>query len=218
MSTENITAARMCWNASVSFNTFLLGAFATALAVGNGVIGARRGVFFMSFTSMQAVEAFLWSRMGDAAANRAGSIAGYLLLLLQPLAAVFGSEPPKQPDAWRPLRLAAAAYVALLLAGAAIWRPWSIVDFSARRAPNGHLAWDFIAALRPWMLAVWMSFLCFPFVYERDWVTLAFLLLTLAGTLYTYGRSGTWGSMWCWVSNLIAIVLLTRVFAKDLCA
>lgn len=202
----------MCWNASVSINTFLLGLFAMALAVGNGVTQPRRCLFFLSFVSMQLVEAFLWRNLGRPAANRAGSVAGYALLILQPLASLASAR----MDA-RTLALSAGAYVALVALALTAGRPWSSIDFSARRAADGHLAWGWLDRLPVWILLPWLFFFVFRFAYEREWLSLALVVGSLALVYATHARSGTWGSLWCWLANAVSIFLIAKVFYKDLC-
>jgi hypothetical protein len=36
-------------------------------------------------------------------------------------------------------------------------------------------------------------------------------------TYVMYSKTRTWGSMWCWVSNAVAFVLVAQVFWRGVC-
>jgi hypothetical protein len=196
----------MCWNASVSMNTYLLGLFATTLALSNGVITALQYAYYQSFMLMQLVEYFIWSYPS---LNRVMSQVGLLLVIAQPALSVLLTRDKRYVPA---LLLAYAACIAVLF----VAKPWSSIDFTSTRASNGHLAWnwlDFPVAL----MVVWVSFYFVRFAIDAEWVWLVISVGLVATIVVLYGPTRTWGSLWCWIVNLIALVLLYQVFKKDIC-
>ena len=198
----------MCWNASVSLNTYLLGVFASCLALFNGVIGVPAFLFMMSFVHMQLVEYFVWSQTFS---NRALSMAAFVLILVQPLVAVFEIE--RRRDLVVPL---ACAYCAFVLALLTVVYPWNKVDFRMVPAANGHLAWHWLK-FPSWCLLAWMAVLFAPVLLNKKYVRLAIGIGVVATIYVLYRDTYTWGSLWCWIANALSLYLIYKVFRKELC-
>lgn len=201
----------MCWNASVSLNTFLLGLFAVELGIFNGVVPITSAIFYMSFISMQLVEFFLWKNLNNKKANEFWSKVGLALILVQPIAALMCIG-VKNPVTWGMI----IAYLVFLSYVLLVVKPFSKVDFSSEKAPNGHLRWNWLQ-YPIWALAIWVGFLYFHELYKKEWLLALFNFALVGLIFFTYLQSGTWGSLWCWIANVISLYILWRVFAKDLC-
>ena len=74
----------MCWNASVSLNTYILGLFACLFAYFNNKLSLFELLIFQSFMFMLLTEYFVWSNQFS---NRVVSQLLLILVILQP---VFG--------------------------------------------------------------------------------------------------------------------------------
>jgi hypothetical protein len=72
----------MCWNASVSLNSYILGLFASLFSYFNGVSNIYLFIFFQTFISMQLIEYFTWS---NTFSNRVLSQVALILIICQPL-------------------------------------------------------------------------------------------------------------------------------------
>jgi hypothetical protein len=81
-----------------------------------------------------------------------------------------------------------------------------------KRAPNGHLAWNFmqkdIGSLLE--LLVYFIFLFTPIFLTGNIDLLLLGLGTLGVSMYSYWRENTWGSMWCWIVNALVFVLIGK--------
>jgi hypothetical protein len=183
----------MCWNAEVSLQSFLVG----ILAIG---LGAYRNtpfpvlLFALTIVLMQFIEYLVWSGYD----NRQASIAAAGLLWVQPIASIL-TLPAS------PIRtMALGSYGLLSLVGGLLGTER---DYSMTRAPNGHLAWNWLE--KDWKtalsLTVYFIFLLAPLLMTKKFVLLGLALGTLAISLFTYWKDNTWGSMWCWIVNIIAI-------------
>jgi hypothetical protein len=197
-------------------NTFLVSTFATALALGNGVIDAITALAYMSFMSMQLVEYFAWNASNASnkwvISNRTASIAGLALIVYQPILftlCIYKEHP----------RIATALicmYVIFLSLLFGVIKPFVTIDFRSVPAPNGHLAWkwlDFPLAV----LIIWVIFLALPAAIQGYWIGFAAIVGLASLSYYLFRTTDTWGSMWCWVANGIALYLIFKVFEKEVC-
>ena len=75
----------MCWNESVSLNTFIFGAFAVAFAFFNNVIPVGAALGVISFVSMQLIEYFTWRNLENKDINSLLSKFGLGLIVIQPV-------------------------------------------------------------------------------------------------------------------------------------
>ena len=192
----------MCWNQSVSLNTFLFGLFAVSLALYNKVITPFGSLGAMSFISMQLVEYFAWRNLGNKAVISLLSKIGLGLILVQPL--LFHAS---RVEPYIPL-----IYIGLMV----LYYAFHTTTFSMHKAANGHLSWTWLPT-SPLFIGLWLAFFLLPLLYVKEYFVFFGTLLTVLFSLYTYYKDNTWGSMWCWFANVYSVYLLMLVFGKDLC-
>ena len=195
----------MCWNESVSLNTFLFSSFVLLLIVYNNYytkykISELNNVwiylFFASFIFMQLIEFFIWRNINNKFYNNLFSIMAIMLLSIQPIASIMLISNIQI----RNILLISYLFFAI---------PYSIYKLSTKHihsvvGKSGHLQWQFydntfIAS------AVWFFFFLFSFVYERMWGGLIFGLMLLFISYINYANDDTMWSMWCWVVNSVMI-------------
>lgn len=199
----------MCWNASVSMNTYLFSVFASSIALLNGVITLPYFLFVQSFIIMQLIEWGLWSYPKY---NRILSMLAYTAILLQPLFSL-NTIPNKHKYLRTMLML---CYVAFLILLNTVLIPWKKINFSSVKASNGHLSWKW---LQPSMiiLIIWMVFFLAELVITKKWLRLLMNIALFVFIYYNNRNTLTWGSLWCWIANVLSVILLIQVFQKDLC-
>lgn len=170
----------------------------------NGLISFERVLFILSFVSMQLVEYFTWKNLDNKQTVRLLSQIGTLVVLSQ---IVFAMNGVPNKGLW----FLGFAGVTLLAFST------TKIDYSMHKAPNGHLAWNWLSTWPKWYLIFWV--LCFLgiFFHMKSYDTFLFSLVTILISYYTYSSSGTWGSMWCWFANILAFWWVAKVFYKDLC-
>ena len=171
----------MCWNKSVSLNTFLLGLFSVSLGLYNKVISVYTAIGLLSFMSMQLVEYFAWTYLGNKDAIALLSKVGLGLVLAQPMLGhleVFTTY------------LVPLAYLGFL----GVYFAVQTFDFSMVKAPNGHLSWNWLTK-SPLLISIWLAFLILPFLYIKKYLFFFTLLITVLISLYTYYKYNTWGPM-----------------------
>ena len=196
----------MCWNATVSLNTFLFSFFAVNFAYFNNVINIYECLFFYSFISMQLVEYFTWKHLNNKKINRLLSQLGMLLIVLQPLFFILIPNNVKFNVKASLITLYLVFFFLLFI---------SIKnDFSMAKAPNGHLAWNWLK-YPVYIVLLWITFLLVILLYAKKYILFAIQLLIFLAIYYTYYKTNTWGSLWCWIANGLALLLIVRTFFKS---
>jgi hypothetical protein len=205
----------MCWNASVSLYSFLLG----SISIG---IGSIYGLslpllfFFSTICLMQFVEFIQWSYGSNPSINFYTSIMASILLGLQPIASILTLYPHKIIHTLLFLYILLEMSSQLLLI---TYHKKPITDlYRMYPGTNGHLVWNW---LQPnfytiIQLCIYFVFLLLPLIISKNWSFLLFGIITLIVSLYSYLDSNTWGSMWCWIVNLSIIFIGGKIAVSKL--
>lgn len=192
----------MCWSAEVSLNTFLFSLFGASFAYFNGVISGFSFLYLLSFISMQLLEYFTWKNINDKKANRLLSKIGLFLIFIQIPLFIYSRENFK----YKPSLLG----IYLLFSLSVFYFD---IDFSMNKAPNGHLAWNWLN-FPPIIYLIYVSFFLGLCLYQERYLSFILYFIIIGGIYYTYNRSNTWGSLWCWIANAISFKLIGEVFLK----
>jgi len=87
----------MCWNESVSLNTFMFSSFILLLIIYNNLFTQYKiqelnniwvYLFLASFIFMQLIEFFIWRNINNKFYNKLFSIIATLLLIIQPIMSI----------------------------------------------------------------------------------------------------------------------------------
>ena len=196
----------MCWNSTVSLNTFICGLFAVSFAYYNEVITLYECLFYMSFISIQLVEYFAWKNLNNKKINKVVSYCALLLVLLHvPLLALAYNKNKN-------VNYIIIALFALFI----ICVPFRNNDISIVKATNGHLQWNFSKTFGI-ITSIYLFISACLLLYNKQYVVFTVLAATCVFSMYSYLKSNTWTSMWCWTANILCIYLLVKVFYKDFC-
>jgi hypothetical protein len=191
-------------------NTFLFSMFAASMALKNRVVTTPDGLFYIFFSSMQLVEYFLWKNLNNKRGNEFWSKVGFLLIALQPVVSLLATEDQTTRNVGLGLYILGAVFLLTVV------KPLGTIDFSSHRAPNGHLAWNWIDFPK----LVLLAYVVFQFIslfFNKRYLRFGLQMTTVALIYLTYIQSGTWGSMWCWISNGVGLYLLLKVFRNSMC-
>lgn len=203
---------KMCWNASVSLNTYIFSLFASLFALYNKVINIYVFMFFQSFIIMQLIEYMIWSKSFS---NRLLSQLAFVVILLQPLFSLLILKDTDKETYLAPLLAMYATFVLYVLLFL-----WSKKRFESIPGPNGHLAWlwlndpSFDSLLT---VAIWLFFFLIGFLLRKKWIEFLFLTISICVTFVLFAKDQTWGSLWCWFANLSSVALILLVFCKEFC-
>lgn len=198
----------MCWNASVSLNTYIFGVFASLFSYFNGISSLQGVIFYHSILIMQLIEYFTWSKTFP---NRLLSQLAFLVIYIQPILNIIQIN--SRPDLIPYLLVAYFTFVVILYT---IVIPFNTVDFSMVPSKNGHLSWNWLN-INIYTIFIWHAFLSSRWIIDKTYLPFVFTTVFLIITIILYKDTNTWGSMWCWIANLISFYIIYAVFYKELC-
>jgi len=199
----------MCWNQYVSFNTFTFSTLVLILIAYNNKYTPYKiselnnifaYIFFMSFITMQLIEFFIWRNLKNTDINMKLSIAGALLLMVQPIASLLLLK----DDFTRKAML--TTYIIPAFAYF-IYKVKTQPSFNTTVTPTGHLRWNWMNQDKNKLLGfIWFFFLYFSiFVEKQNYTAGGITLALLAISYYSYSKEGSYGSLWCWSINSLMI-------------
>jgi hypothetical protein len=193
----------MCWNQEVSLNTFLFSSFGIFFGYYNNIIGFFELLYFISFASIQLLEYFTWRNLNDKKTNRFLSQIGLFLIFIQIPLFVLSSNKVEN----KVKTLTISIYLMFSLFCICYFN----IDYSMEKASNGHLTWNWLNFPNA-IIFIWLSFIFGLFLYQKKYLIFSIYLIIVLSIYYTYHTSKTWGSLWCWVANILSLKLIIQVF------
>jgi len=195
----------MCWNETISLNTFFFSSFVLLLIIYNNAYTKYKipdlnsiwvYLFFASFILMQLVETFIWRNIHNSFYNQLFSIIGTCLLISQPIFSIMILSNTLLRNK-------------LLLTYLILAIPYSIYKFFTKKiystvSKSGHLVWNFFET-PPIVAFFWFFFFLFSLIYERKWFGILFITISLFLAYYNYKNDDSMWSLWCWFVNSIMI-------------
>jgi hypothetical protein len=198
----------MCWNASVSLNTYIFGLFASSFAYYNGVIDLLGFILYQSILLIQLIEYFIWSKTFS---NRLLSQIALFVIICQPMFNIIKIE--NRPEL---IPYILVAYISIVAIVYTFIIPLNTVNFSSVPSKNGHLAWNWLN-VNIYLILIWHIFISVRWIIDGIYSYLIIVSLLLIISIVLYRETNTWGSMWCWVCNILSFYLIFEVFYKDFC-
>jgi hypothetical protein len=196
----------MCWNARVSLNTYLFSLFASVFAYFNNVISLSTFLYYNSFFSMQLLEYFTWTHLHDKQMNIMLSKIGLFIIFIQIPLFILSNHKVENN-----LKLLLIGVYLIYFLGLMLYFD---IEYSMNKAPNGHLAWNWLK-FPTFVIMIWVSFILGLLLYVKEYVKLIVTSILVISIYYTYYKTNTWGSLWCWISNLLSLTIIIKVFLKD---
>jgi hypothetical protein len=197
----------MCWNETVSLNTFIFSLFGINFAYFNSVINGYEYLFYYSFISMQLLEYFAWKYLNNKKINRLLSMLGVFLVFIQPILFILIPNKVKFNIKASLITLYVIFFTCITIS----YNSLAITDFSMEKAANGHLAWNWLTNA-PYCNLIWLSFFLVILLFIKKYILFTIHLIFFLTIYYTYYKTKTWGSLWCWIANLISGFLIIRTF------
>ena len=198
----------MCWNASISLNTYIFGLFASLFSYYNGFGNILSVIFYQSFIIMQLIEYFIWTKTFS---NKLLSQIALFVILCQPIFNIIKIE--TYPKA---IPYLLAAYLIFIIILYTLIIPIDTINFSTVSSKNGHLSWKWLN-WNIYIIFIWYTFLSTRWIIDKMYTIFIVISVLLIITLILYKETNTFGSMWCWIANVISIYLIFVVFYKDMC-
>lgn len=193
----------MCFNPEVSLATFIFGCISAIIIYKLKIIEKPLIILIMSFTFIQFIEFLTWIYYDDYKINRILSIIGLITIIIQIiLIQIFIIKPQ-----YRLISLISFLIFAILF----IIIQLPKVDFRMTRGKNKHLIWHWLDLPLIWII-IGLSYYIIPVLFNKfdNKFIIIFTYLTIIISLYFYYKYKTWGSMWCYISNLLWVILLIK--------
>jgi len=199
----------MCWNAEISLNTFL---FACISAIFVYIFGKTRLsiiILILSFSSIQFIEYLTWTYINNKKINRYLSIIGLIIIVIQLILLNYILPTNKNRKIFLLL-----LFICILLF---IIIELKNVNFSMTKGKNGHLIWYWLDVPKIWIiLALFFYLLPAYFNKNNNNFYFIFCFITIIISLYFYFKYKTWGSMWCYISNILWLFLIIRILYNSI--
>jgi len=189
----------MCWNATVSLNTFIFGITCAIIA---SVFGKYDKLFLLiplSFSSIQLLEYFAWNNINNKRIIKILSYIGLFIIIIQ----VFLLNVLLTNGKTRIILLTSMFLLLLLF----LIIEFKNINFTMKKGKNGHLIWYWLDVPIIWIFITIMYYLI-PLYFSKYKIGFIFTLITIIISLYYYFKFKTWGTMWCYMSNLIWVYIL----------
>jgi len=198
----------MCWNASVSLNTYIFGLFASLFSYYNKLTTFNDVIFYQSIIIIQLIEYFIWS---ETFSNKLLSQIALLIILSQPVFNILTIE--KKPEL---IPYLLAAYLIFITVLYTLVIPLNTVSFSSVPSENGHLSWNWMNC-NLFIVIIWYIFLASRWVIDNMYLPLISITILLIITIVLFSDTNTWGSLWCWICNITSLYFIMIIFYNNIC-
>jgi hypothetical protein len=195
----------MCWNADVSLKTFIIGSISALICLYLHEISEVTIMIVFSFTLIQLLEYFAWKYINDKNIIYYLSIIGQIIIFTQLFLLNYFVHNKKYQKG---LMMAFFMYIFLYII---FVLPKS--KFNMKKGINGHLEWEW---LKMPIIFLFLEFLLYSVssLLNKNYLSLLFILITIFISLYNYYKYNTWGTMWCYFSNVLWFVFILFSFGK----
>jgi hypothetical protein len=191
----------MCWSAEVSLNTFILGLISFCIVVSFNRFPMINAFIVLSITLMQLYEYFVWKNIHDKKIIHNLSFFGPLVILLQVLLINYAFLKNNERNI--------SILLIIIIAIICMIYNYKNNKFDMEVGENKHLIWHW-ADLPAILLILICFFYLYPLTTKQNIIPFIYGLITLLISFYYYYKYKTWGTMWCYFSNLIWIVLIIK--------
>ena len=78
------------------------------------------------------------------------------------------------------------------------------------KGENGHLIWWWLDIVYPLNILFILLFYIYPYYEIKNYSSLIFVIISVGISLYYNLKYKTWGSMWCYIGNILWISLIIK--------
>ena len=197
----------MCWNETISLNTFLFSSFVLGLIIYNNEMTMYKMkeinkwvyIFLGLIIIVQLIEFFIWKNIQNKNYNIFFTTLLFTVFFLQPISTmILINDKTIQTNMLSMYFIIFIPLVIYILTTSTIYSSVSIF---------GHLQYNLPLSFQKKLILflLWIFFFLFPLFYEKYTSGFLFGLLTLIIMFIQYYNTKTVASMWCWISNIIMI-------------
>lgn len=213
----------MCWNESVSINTFVFGCLALIFIYFTNTFTKYKTQGFdnpfmylivFSFLIMQLIEFFIWRNLNNKQINRILSLIGLGIIIIQPITLmlydtyVIGNITTLIQN----LLLYSIAWISFL-SYKYLYNP---ITFNTTIGVNKHLNWNWLKFPTSEIIVcilIYFSYMVYSLLIlkNKDNIFRYFLFISVFISTILYYDTQEFGSMWCWVINIYMLILMVNI-------
>lgn len=196
----------MCWNAEISLNTFIFGIISAIIVILLNKINYFIILFIFSVSLMQLLEYFAWKNIDNKENIYYLSIIGFFIILFQIIILNYGFLNKNDRQ---------IALIIILIFSIQIFiYNYQNNKFNMEVGENKHLIWHWVDIPLPLLIIV-LIFYIYP-VFRNGYIPFLLITVPLLISFYYYYKYKTWGTMWCYFSNFIWLVLIGKsIYLKN---
>ena len=205
----------MCWNQDISINTFVFSCLVLVFIYYTNTFTRYKTplfdnpvvyLFFLSVVSMQLIEFFLWRNLKSPVINKYLSKLASFLFILQPLFLILII--PTLATRYMMLFI----YSIYMLTYLFYKKMYSPVNFHTSVGKNGHLSWEFVnlKGFETIFALLYLLIYLSAIFMVNNHLLIIFLIPAFIISLFYY-KDQTFGTMWCWISNLFLLYLIINI-------
>ena len=200
----------MCWNADISINTFLFAIFALLfIFLANTYTKYKQETFknplvyllLLEVASIQLIEFFLWRNLKNKKINELLTSLALYIIIIEPLTIML----------MIPNKIILISIILCYLLFLLISNSSNTLSFITT-VKNGHLSWGWInKSTSTLYIFIYLFFFVFSMYLINNFLLFLFATFTLIITLFFYFKDNTFGSMWCWSTNLFLLYFIVDI-------
>lgn len=201
----------MCFNSETSFNTFIFGSIIAVILLLLNKSLITHILIVYTITLIQLMEYLAWINIdnNDNNENKQNniyylSIIGYFILLIQVLIINISNL--------KGIERIIIVIIIIILFIYGLYYNYKNNNFRISVGNNGHLIWSWIDIeyLNVFALFFWL----YPYLRINDYLTFSFISIVILYSIYNYYKYKTFGTMWCYFSNIVWLFLVFEAMIK----
>ena len=191
----------MCWNSTVSINTFLITLFSITLAYFNKTADSKLLFYIFAFSLIQLLEYFLWTNQKSVNLNNILSNIGLLILVLECYASI------------NLIQSTNIRYYACIVFSLLLFVGLFLHDYKSANTTigiNKHLQWNWVSYQTLCTIIYLLFFIGSSFFWSKELNIIKIFSIgsLVTASIWAYVAGGGMGTLWCWIANFISLYLL----------
>jgi hypothetical protein len=206
----------MCWNQDISINTFIFACLSLLFIFFTNTFTKYKTptfdnpfvyLFLLSVAAMQLIEYFLWRNLKNETINKtlSQSAAGFIILQQIVLMLMIPNL------TIRYTMLLFYTFFTIIYYG--YKRIYSPIHYHTSIGKNGHLSWEWMnyKGYENIWIFLWLLFYILPLLLIDNFLLSFFILSWLVISLIFYFKYQTFGTMWCWGTNIFLLYFIINI-------
>lgn len=206
----------MCWNPDISMNTFIFTIFALLFIYLTNTYSKYKTetfknplmyLFFFEVALIQLLEYFLWKNLKNNKMNKLLSKLVCYVIILQPFTLMLMIPIDKIKY------FLLSTYIIFIILYDIIKTKYNPNIYYTSIGKNGHLSWEWMnyKGYENILFIIYLLFYSISSLFINNFLFTIFLIVSLLLSLINYFKFNTFGSMWCWYSNLFLLYFIINI-------